>query len=208
VQVGWTSLLPPRCCPSPGSSSGSCRSPSARPVPERTDRCEPPRLRSTSEPYPSPWPIQRPSPGPSTPSDTGVSAGVPLAPPSTYRCSVHSRSRPESRSLRPRSSTFEVSFRPRGFAPPRRFLPLLRLRACCIPLPILGFIRVSGPCRRRSSRSTSGRPRDAGPAPRRSPRRQPFRVTAVVTSLSFAPDHRLDARRAVASVAWIGVGGS
>jgi len=42
-------------------------------------------------------------------------------------------------------STLEVLFHPRGFAPPRWFPPLLELRACCIPLPILGFIRVSVP---------------------------------------------------------------
>ena len=79
------------------------------------------------------------------------SGDVPLAPPSTSHCSVHSRARPESRSLRPRSSTFEVPFRPRGFAPPRRLPPLLRSRACCIPLPILGFIAFLGPTPRRST---------------------------------------------------------
>lgn len=30
-------------------------------------------------------------------------------------------------------------FRPRGFSPPRRFSPRAGLRACCIPLPVLGF---------------------------------------------------------------------
>jgi hypothetical protein len=30
-------------------------------------------------------------------------------------------------------------FRPRGFAPPRRFTPPKDSRACCIPLPIVGF---------------------------------------------------------------------
>jgi hypothetical protein len=44
VQVAWTFLLPPRCCLSPGASSGSCRAPFARSVLERTARCEPPRL--------------------------------------------------------------------------------------------------------------------------------------------------------------------
>jgi hypothetical protein len=32
-----------------------------------------------------------------------------------------------------------LSFRPRGFAPPRRFPPREGPRACCIPLPVLGF---------------------------------------------------------------------
>jgi len=34
----------------------------------------------------------------------------------------------------------EFPFRPRGFSPPRRFPPRGDLRACCIPLPILGFV--------------------------------------------------------------------
>jgi len=36
------------------------------------------------------------------------------------------------------------SFRPRGFAPPRRFPPRHRLRTYCIPLPILRFIAFLG----------------------------------------------------------------
>jgi len=38
----------------------------------------------------------------------------------------------------PRVPPLEVLFHPRGFSPPRWFPPLLSLRACCIPLPILG----------------------------------------------------------------------
>jgi len=54
-----------------------------------------------------------------------------------------------ARFLRPVRATGQVSFRPRGFSPPRRLAPtaepvasyrLLALRACCIPLPILGFV--------------------------------------------------------------------
>jgi hypothetical protein len=45
-------------------------------------------------------------------------------------------------------------FRPRGFAPPRRFSPPMDSRACCIPLPIVGFdvFRPLSPgvCRSRS----------------------------------------------------------
>jgi len=141
VQVAWTFLLPPRCYPSPGSSSGSRRSPSARSIPERTARCEPPRLRSTPEPSPI---VPADSTAFSSSAHTfrhrSAGKGVPLAPPSTSRYSIHSHGRPESRSLRPRGSTLEVSFRPRGFAPPRRVPLLWRSRACCIPLPILRFI--------------------------------------------------------------------
>jgi len=34
----------------------------------------------------------------------------------------------------------EVSFRPRGFSPPRRFSPRYGAQACCILLPTLGFV--------------------------------------------------------------------
>jgi len=32
-----------------------------------------------------------------------------------------------------------VMFRPRGFAPPRRFAPPIASRACSIPVPLMGF---------------------------------------------------------------------
>jgi hypothetical protein len=37
-----------------------------------------------------------------------------------------------------------LSFRPRGFAPPRRVPPREGPRACCIPLPVLGFAAFPG----------------------------------------------------------------
>lgn len=36
-------------------------------------------------------------------------------------------------------ANLEVSFRPRGFSPPRRFSPRCGSQACCILLPIVGF---------------------------------------------------------------------
>jgi hypothetical protein len=36
-------------------------------------------------------------------------------------------------------------FRPRGFAPPRRFTPCSSLRACCIPQPVPGSQRFTQP---------------------------------------------------------------
>jgi len=45
----------------------------------------------------------------------------------------------------PEGSAFGVAlptphtFRPRGFSPPRRLAPLADLRACCIPLAVMGF---------------------------------------------------------------------
>jgi len=43
------------------------------------------------------------------------------------------------RRLRADGTTRPASFRPRGFAPPRRLSPREGPRACCIPLPVLGF---------------------------------------------------------------------
>jgi hypothetical protein len=39
-------------------------------------------------------------------------------------------------------------FRPRGFSPPRRLPPPVVSRACCIPLPILGFVAFPSPSTR------------------------------------------------------------
>ena len=50
--------------------------------------------------------------------------------------------------------------RPRGFAPPRRFFRPRKSRACCIPLPILGFAAFGAQMRS---------PRDAFRTPRRIP---------------------------------------
>jgi hypothetical protein len=187
---------------------GVFRAPLARSIPERTARCEPPRLMLHFGAVPiipadstALLPVHPHLPTPK------CRRGVPRAPPSTCRCSVHSRERPESHSHRLRSSTFEVTFRPRGFAPPRRLPPLLRSRACCIPLPILGFIVF----RARVAGDQAGRPRDVPTMqdlPSKKSPRQPFRVTAVVAPVPFARDHRFDAHNAVASGEWIESGGS
>lgn len=47
-------------------------------------------------------------------------------------------------SLRVDDATRRLPFRPRGVAPPRRFPPQSRPRACCISLPAMGFIAFSG----------------------------------------------------------------
>jgi hypothetical protein len=64
----------------------------------------------------------------------------------------------------PEGSTPEVLFHPRGFSPPRWVPPLHPLRACCIPLPILGF--AAFPCL--ALRSKTG-PRDTFPRRRTYP---------------------------------------
>lgn len=65
------------------------------------------------------------------------------APHPTSSVRVHSRQR--CRCLRSSRCTLADSFRPRGFAPPRRFTPRSKFRACCIPVPE-GVRRVSTPC--------------------------------------------------------------
>jgi hypothetical protein len=53
--------------------------------------------------------------------------------------SVHSRSRIETRDLRPSLATERVSFRPRGFSPPRRLSPDRRRERYCSSQPTMGF---------------------------------------------------------------------
>jgi hypothetical protein len=80
------------------------------------------------------------------------------------------------------------SFRPRGFAPPRRFPPQRSVRACCIPLPVLGFVafRASVAAARPKPATVYGKrfPRRGSYPPKNPPRRQPYRVT---TALAFLP---------------------
>lgn len=58
----------------------------------------------------------------------------------------------------------EVSFRPRGLAPPRRVPPCIRPWACCIPLPTLGFTAFLGLSPRLADCSTR-RPGEPRPSP-------------------------------------------
>lgn len=92
-----------------------------------------------------------------------------------------------------------TAFRPRGIAPPRRVPPLGGLRACCIPLPILGFavFRMRGRHLRRVSDFTAEAVdgfdrhvplRRVSYPPKDSPHRQPFRVTTFVAPLPFFLD--------------------
>jgi hypothetical protein len=90
-------------------------------------------------------------------------ASPPLAPPSTSRFGVHSRD--PCGPLRRRGSHPRRTFRPRGFAPPRRLPPPERSRACCIPLPILGF--AAFPTRPPRFRADRRLPRDGLRTPRR-----------------------------------------
>jgi hypothetical protein len=110
------------------------------------------------------------------------------------------------RRLRADGTTRPASFRPRGFAPPRRFPPRAGLRACCIPLPVLRFVRVSlkpAPTVSRGG-SPGGDPHRSqwvsGPRSSRrsypsksSPRFQPHRVTAAryLLAVGSAPERTL-----------------
>jgi hypothetical protein len=104
-------------------------------------------------------PVTR-TPLPSAPSSTTL-AGASLE--VTVR--VHSGDSTFASSLRPRDATPEVSFRPRGFAPPRRLPPRSSSQVCCTLLPTLGFI----PFRRRRLPAA---PRDATTPRRTSPTRR------------------------------------
>lgn len=98
------------------------------------------------------------------------------------------------------SNATTILFRPRGFAPPRRFSPHRGVRACCVPVPDMGFAAFLD----RQATSTEvlaagGRatpfPKERGTARilaaltlrRFESRRQPRRIAAVVASTPFAP---------------------
>jgi hypothetical protein len=53
--------------------------------------------------------------------------------------SVHSQPRIETRDLRLPRATERVSFRPRGFSPPRRLSPDRRRERYCSSQPTMGF---------------------------------------------------------------------
>lgn len=73
-----------------------------------------------------------------------------------HSASTPSRSAPSRApfDLRSGATISRIPFRPRGFSPPRRLSPRHDLRACCIPLPILGFAAF---------RATSNRSRTRAP---------------------------------------------
>jgi len=185
----WSSLLPPRSCrlrPNPRGIPPSGRSlGSRRNLPMRT-----PHLRSTSEP--SPFALAEStafSPGFVHTARHGCRAMCLFAPPSTSRTSVHSRSDPKVVASAPR-------------------VPPPKSRSALVVLHHLdGFLRCSD-CGLVASRCQSwGPPRfrmvsepcdpmiPPFPAmqdrtPRRNPRRQPLRVTAVVAPLPLQPASR------------------
>jgi len=107
------------------------------------------------------------------------------------------RSRPLPTTL-PLPSAFQCklvdSFRPRGFAPPRRFTPRSKFRACCIPVPEgVRAVSASKPPlaalsseenRLASGDSDRSRSRPSHP-PKKSPQLQPFRIAAAVAPSSL-----------------------
>jgi hypothetical protein len=91
-------------------------------------------------PGPSRWHRCEPKlpPGHQDPASPGVRDLS--APPPTSPARVHFPAlRVAPGRLRADGTTRPASFRPRGFAPPRRLSPRTGPRACCIPLPVLGF---------------------------------------------------------------------
>jgi hypothetical protein len=63
----------------------------------------------------------------------------------------------------------QLTFRPRGFSPPRRLTPCTFLRACCIPLPIMGFDAFRTAHARAEARSLDTRSNTAGYPSKSSP---------------------------------------
>jgi len=162
VAVGLVSPPPPRPSPSPVGPRGfplAARST----IPEGT-AARASLLRSTPEPYRTPWPRMAFSPG--FPSTQRGNAYLAMCPSPLHRhASEASTPAPAAcRRFGPEGSTPEVLFHPRGFSPPRWVPPLHPLRACCIPLPILGF--AAFPCL--AIRSKTG-PRDTSPRRRTYP---------------------------------------
>jgi hypothetical protein len=120
-------------------------------------------------------------------------------PPPTCLPSVHS---PESTLLPtrfgPEAACLGIPFRPRGFTPPRRLPPLGRSRACCIPLPVMGFAAFpdtgflvrSGHLYETGTRSAGvpmHSPRRCSHPSKNSTRPQPHHVTVAVAPLPFPP---------------------
>jgi hypothetical protein len=93
-----------------------------------------------------------------------------------------------------------ILFRPRGFAPPRRFSPHRGVRACCVPVPDMGFAAFLD--RQATSTEVLAAGGRATPFPKErgttrilaaltlrrfESRRQPLRIAAVVASTPFVP---------------------
>jgi hypothetical protein len=115
------------------------------------------------------------------------------------RC-VHSHRR--CRRLRPPEYHPGDAFRPRGFAPPRRFAPHRRARACCIPLPTMGFAAFPAGLTARRTGRCGGRqsPRRVSHPSKNPPRRQPHRIPAAVAFLTFRRTGRVEATEAASTV--------
>jgi len=88
-----------------------------------------------------------------------------LSPLHRRACEASTPATTASRRFGLEGSTPEVPFRPRGFSPPRRLPPLHELRACCIPLPILGSTAFPLLVSRSEDRDAPQLPRSAGPYP-------------------------------------------
>jgi hypothetical protein len=125
-----------------------------------------------------------------------------------YR-STFGASTPGSRGfLRLDGATRRVSFRPRGFSPPRRFPPHLGCEFVAPRCRLWGSARFLLPASRNARRLPGGpshSPRRVSYPSKSSPHQQPYRITAAVALVSFLPAllarTSLDRSRAVWPVA-------
>jgi len=148
----WSLPRPPRPSSVAGRDPRGFRSPSARSFPRKgpSVRTSSPSLLSGAIPIALADFVGLLSWVPST-RPSHVSPKMCLSPLHRRQRAASTPATTASRHFGPEGATLEVLVRPRGFSPPRRFPPLHALRACCIPLPILGsttFLLVGVPVRR------------------------------------------------------------
>jgi len=133
---------------------------------------------------------------------TGSSShGITRYPPSLYdRPRVHSRTLRRAL-IGPSVRPDDISFRPRGFSPPRRLSPR---GGCgfvaprCQPWGSSRFLRRATWCVRRRPGRRPFSPRRGSHPSKGSPRQQPYRITAAVALLPFPVDplaHHLGSAR-------------
>jgi hypothetical protein len=126
---------------------------------------------------------------PRTPHGPAFLGLDPSGSPSPAPAAVHSR-KARKPSIGPWLPHHGIAFRPRGFSPPRRVSPRRRARACCIPVPDMGFAafhvrQAAGARGTRGGRLGGSRPE--GRDPTGSSQRRPFEGLLLAGSCAASP---------------------
>jgi len=153
-----------------------------RPPPSRRVR----RARFGAGPPGARRPRKREPRAPHGPAFLGLD---PSGSPSPTPAAVHSR-RVRRPSIGPWLPGHDIAFRPRGFSPPRRVSPRRRARACCIPVPDMGFAafhvrQATGVRGTRGGRLGGSLPEGGNPTG--SSQRRPFEGFLLVGSRTASP---------------------